>query len=52
VILIFVGAKFVAQGFGVKVPVATSLLVILVAIVASIAVSLGATRGECSGGRP
>ena len=45
VILVFVGAKFVAQGFGVQVPIVTSLLVILVAIVASIAVSLGATRG-------
>ena len=45
VILVFVGAKFVAQGFGVQVSVVTSLLVILVAIVASIAVSLGATRG-------
>jgi TerC family integral membrane protein len=45
VILVFVGAKFVAQGFGVQVPVVTSLLVIAVAIAASIAVSLGATRG-------
>ena len=45
VILVFVGAKFVAQGFGVQVSVVTSLLVILVAIAASIAVSLGATRG-------
>jgi tellurite resistance protein TerC len=45
VILVFVGAKFVAQGFGVHIPILTSLLVILVAIVASIAVSLGATRG-------
>jgi tellurite resistance protein TerC len=44
VILVFVGAKFVVQGFGVQVPIVTSLLVILVAIVASIAVSLGATR--------
>ncbi len=44
VILVFVGAKFVAQGFGLQMPILTSLLVILVAIVASIAVSLGATR--------
>ena len=44
VILVFVGAKFVAQGFGLHIPIVTSLLVILVAIVASIAVSLGATR--------
>jgi tellurite resistance protein TerC len=49
VILVFVGAKFVAQGFGVQVPIITSLLVILVAIVASIAVSLGATRGSKPG---
>jgi tellurite resistance protein TerC len=49
VILVFVGAKFVAQGFGVQVPIVTSLLVILVAIVASIAVSLGATRGGNTG---
>jgi tellurite resistance protein TerC len=45
VILIFVGAKFVAQGFGAQIPVGASLLVIAVAIAASIAVSLGATRG-------
>jgi hypothetical protein len=49
VILVFVGAKFVAQGFGVQVPITTSLLVILVAIVASIAVSLAATRGNKPG---
>ena len=49
VILVFVGAKFVVQGFGVQVPIVTSLLVILVAIVASIAVSLGATRGGKAG---
>ena len=45
VILVFVGAKFVAQGFGAHMPVSASLLVIAVAIAASIAVSLGATRG-------
>jgi tellurite resistance protein TerC len=45
VILVFVGAKFVAQGFGAQIPVGASLLVIAVAIAASIAVSLGATRG-------
>jgi tellurite resistance protein TerC len=49
VILVFVGGKFVAQGFGVQVPIITSLLVILVAIVASVAVSLGATRGNKPG---
>lgn len=46
VILLFVGAKFVAQGFGLHVPAFGSPLVILVAIAASIAVSLGATRGD------
>jgi hypothetical protein len=40
----------VAQGFGLQVPIVTSLLVILVAIVASMAVSLGATRGGNSHG--
>ena len=49
VILVFVGAKFVAQGFGVQMPIITSLLVIAVAITASIAVSLGATRGAKRG---
>jgi tellurite resistance protein TerC len=49
VILVFVGAKFVAQGFGAKIPVGASLLVIGVAIAASIAVSLGATRGDKHG---
>jgi hypothetical protein len=34
----------VAQGFGLHIPILTSLLVIAVAITASIAVSLGATR--------
>lgn len=42
------GAKFVAQGFGVQIPILISLLVILVAIVAS----LIATRGQGSRGRP
>jgi tellurite resistance protein TerC len=50
VILVFVGTKFVAQGFGLHIPIVTSLLVILVAIVASMAVSLGATRGGNSHG--
>lgn len=49
VILVFVGAKFVAQGFGAHMPVSASLLVIGVALTASIAVSLGATRGRKSG---
>ena len=46
VILVFVGAKFVAQGFGLQIPIVASLLAILVSITASIAVSLGATRGS------
>jgi tellurite resistance protein TerC len=45
VILVFVGAKFVAQGFGLQIPIVASLLVILVAITASIVASLIATRG-------
>src|SRR3712207_225293 len=44
-ILTFVGAKLLVQGFGVHVPIVVSLLVILVAITASIVVSLIATRG-------
>ena len=49
VILVFVGAKFVVQGFGVQVPILTLLLVIAVSIAASIVVSPGATRGAKSG---
>jgi tellurite resistance protein TerC len=50
-ILTFVGAKLLLQGFGVHVPIAVSLLVIAVAIAASIALSLVATRGgKTSGG--
>ena len=44
-ILIFVGAKFVAQGFGIHVPILASLLAIVVIITVSIVVSLMATRG-------
>ena len=44
-ILVFVGAKFVAQGFGVEVPILASLLVIAAAITATIVASLIATRG-------
>ena len=47
-ILTFVGAKLLLQGFGVHVPIVVSLLVILTAITASIAVSLIATRGRKS----
>ena len=45
-ILVFVGAKFVAQGFGVKVPILASLLVIATAITVTIVASLIATRGQ------
>jgi tellurite resistance protein TerC len=50
-ILIFVGAMFVAQGFGPLVPILVSLLVVAAAITAAIAASLGATRGgkPCGG---
>ncbi len=44
-ILVFVGAKFVAQGFGLQVPILASLLVIAAAITVTIAASLIATRG-------
>ncbi len=40
------GAKFVAQGFGLQVPILASLLVILVAITSAIVVSLISTRGR------
>jgi tellurite resistance protein TerC len=49
-ILVFVGAKFVAQGFGFHVPILLSLLVIAAALAVSIAASLIATRGGRSGG--
>jgi tellurite resistance protein TerC len=48
-ILVFVGAKFVAQGFGVKVPILASLLVIAAAITVTIVASLIATRGSKHG---
>ena len=44
-ILVFVGTKFVAQGFGVKVPLLASLLVIAAAITVTIVASMIATRG-------
>jgi hypothetical protein len=49
-ILIFVGAMFVAQGFGPQVPILVSLLVVAAAITATIAASLVATRGGKPGG--
>jgi tellurite resistance protein TerC len=48
-ILVYVGAKFVAQGFGVHVPILASLLVIAAVVTVSIVASLIATRG---GGKP
>jgi hypothetical protein len=48
-ILVFVGAKFVAQGFGVHVPILASLLVIATITVAIVA-SLIATRRKKPGG--
>jgi tellurite resistance protein TerC len=44
-ILVFVGAKFMAQGFGVGVPILASLLVIAAAITVTIVASMIATRG-------
>ena len=48
-ILTFVGAKLLLQSFGVHVPIVISLLVILVAITTSIALSLIVTRGGKAG---
>jgi tellurite resistance protein TerC len=45
-ILVFVGAKFVAQGFGLQIPILVSLLVIAAAITVTIVASLIATRGQ------
>jgi len=45
-ILVFVGAKFVAQGFGLQIPILASLLVIAAAITITIVASLIATRGQ------
>jgi tellurite resistance protein TerC len=49
VILLFVGARFVAQGFGLQIPIGASLLVIVSAITVDIVVSLIATRGQTAG---
>src|SRR5215213_6951153 len=49
VILVFVGAKFVAQGFGLQIPILASLLVIAAAITVTIVASLIATRGAKHG---
>lgn len=45
-ILVYVGAKFMAQGFGVHVSIVASLLVIAVVVTVSIVASLIATRGR------
>jgi hypothetical protein len=48
-----VGAKFVAQGFGLRIPIFASLLVIATTITVVIVVSLTATRDKKPGqGRP
>jgi tellurite resistance protein TerC len=44
-ILVFVGAKFVAQGFGLQIPILASLLLIAAVITFTIVASLIATRG-------
>src|SRR5215218_4098591 len=49
VILLFVGAKSVAQGFGLQIPIGASLLVIVSTITVAIVVSLIATRGQTAG---
>ena len=49
-ILVFVGAKFVAQGFGLQIPILASLLVIVTTITIAIVASLIATRGGSSPG--
>ena len=49
-ILVFLGTKFAAQGFGLQVPILVSLLVTAVVVTVAIVVSLMATRGRRSGG--
>ncbi len=49
-ILVFLGTKFAAQGFGLQVPILVSLLVTAVVVTVAIVVSLMATRGRWSGG--
>lgn len=49
-ILVFVGAKFILEGFGLHIPIYASLLPIAAIIFASIGLSLYATRGG-GGGR-
>lgn len=49
-ILVFVGAKFILEGFGVHLPIYASLLPIAAILAVSIAASLYFTRGRVSGG--
>jgi tellurite resistance protein TerC len=46
VVLIFVGAKFLLEGFGIHIPISASLPFIALAVGTSIVVSLLATRGR------
>ncbi len=48
-ILVFVGAKFILEGFGVHLPIYASLLPIAAILAASIGYSLYATRGASGG---
>jgi tellurite resistance protein TerC len=50
-ILVFVGAKFVAQGFGLHLPILVSLLVIAATMTVAIVASLIASRGKLAGRR-
>lgn len=50
-ILIFLGAEFILQGFGVHVPIYASLLFIAAVITASVVASLKATRGGGKAGQ-
>ncbi|WP_266096554.1 TerC/Alx family metal homeostasis membrane protein [Rubrobacter marinus] len=49
-ILIFLGAEFVLQGFGIHVPIYASLAIIAAVITTSIVLSLKATSGEKTSG--
>jgi tellurite resistance protein TerC len=51
-ILIFVGAKFVAQGFGLQIPILASLLVITATMTVAIVASIIATRRKNRGASP
>jgi tellurite resistance protein TerC len=49
-ILVFVGAKFILEGFDIHLPIYASLLPIAAILLGSIAASLYFTRGNSSGG--